>query len=117
MNAGPELNALIAERVMGHTVAMAPAVWSGEDWFMSDSPTARNVLAIINADFTPGASFPPAYPILDFSGDIAARASGARLSNQRRYSSCVFTTFAFCYNPSAFAAPPVDVMPIGRDGR
>jgi len=48
-----EIDAQIAERIMGHTLAFSERAWTDEDWACSDAPTERNVMAIV-ADRLPG---------------------------------------------------------------
>lgn len=48
MEAGRELDALVAEKVMGLRVLFAARAWSEDDWLGSDIPTEENVMAIVN---------------------------------------------------------------------
>jgi hypothetical protein len=72
MNAGRELDALIAEKVMGYTLRFAAKAWTDEDWMCSDTPTETNVMAIYApADQFPGSgAFDMSIP--HYSTDIAA---------------------------------------------
>lgn len=72
MNVGREMDALVAERVMGLRVERVARAWTLEDWWCSDSPSERDCLGIPNPEFRPGAEHPPAYAIEFYSTDIAA---------------------------------------------
>ncbi len=66
-----ELDALIAEKVMGLTLAVSDKAWSDEDWLGSDYPTKSNVLAIVT-DAERGSLVPMRRVIPPYSTDIAA---------------------------------------------
>jgi hypothetical protein len=66
---GERLNALVAEHVMGLKLAHARVAWTPADWATSDTPTERNVLAIVTDAWQPGSDFPPALVIPNYCGD------------------------------------------------
>lgn len=67
-----ELDAEIAEKVMGLAVEYTNKAWDMDDWLGSDTPTERNTYAIVNTDWKPGASYPHHSVIPHYSTDIAA---------------------------------------------
>ena len=72
MQTGRELDALVAERVMGLQLVKAPKVWSDDDWLTSDTPTETEALGVVNPNWKPGDWTPPFSTILPYSTDIAA---------------------------------------------
>lgn len=73
MEAGRELDALVAKKVMGHRLLWAHRVWSMEDWLTTDRPTEQNTMAIVTGEnWKPGAFYPAYLVIPHYSTDIAA---------------------------------------------
>lgn len=72
MQASRELDALVAEKVMGYTLRFAAKAWTDADWMGSDTPTETNVMAI----YAPFEQFPRSgafdKSIPHYSTDIAA---------------------------------------------
>ena len=85
-----ELDAKVAEKVMGHTITMSDKAWSVEDWLCSDYTTERNTLAIVT-DAPNDRSIPPSLVIPHYSTELdeafqvveAMAARGLRLSLDR----------------------------------
>jgi hypothetical protein len=67
-----ELDALVAEKVMGLPLLWAHKVWSMEDWLTTDYPTEQNTMAIVNEDKGDRISMPKFLVIPHYSTDIGA---------------------------------------------
>jgi hypothetical protein len=66
-----ELDLRIARDVLQLLVDLVPKAWTFDDWLSSDTPSACNVMAIVNTSFTAGGMEPPAYIVPSYSADIA----------------------------------------------
>lgn len=66
-----EIDALVAQHIMGERVVWTNKAWSMEDWLISDRPTEYSTMAIkTDENWKPGASYPEFVVIPHYSTDM-----------------------------------------------